>query len=402
MVGEALRLELVTDRTEAGERWRELESRLGNVGLTNGWPWISTWLNNYDDVVDITFAFGVANGTDIGGALITEAVYWLRGIPVRAVHIGTAGEPTRERTTVEYNRLLVGAEHLDLFAGELVLLLKRRFRWSALRLNGFVPPHAEALMRACGRAGLRFRVEEKTCPVFDFDLASARGHAGVFAELGKNTRHSIRRSQRLFLDRFGPLRLEWAETTEQAELILSELITLHQDRWRRRGEAGAFPTERVKRYHQQLITALSLWPLGSLIVTRLAYGDTTVGCLYNFVENGRVMFYKGGIAQFGDNRLKPGLVTHALCMAECQRRSLVVETHPRSREPDAGDGERRLVRYDFLAGESRYKEQLSNSESVLIWVLGRRGAQMKMLEWLRRPFMWGRGIVKALQQWRVG
>jgi Acetyltransferase (GNAT) domain len=381
VIGDALRVEVVTDRAQAGRRWRDLERRLANTGLTNAWSWVSTWLDNYQDVVDVSFAFGVAGATDVGAALITESVYWLRGIPVRAVHLGTAGEPTRERTTVEYNRLLVAPEHLDLFAGQLVLTLHRRFRWSALRLNGFVPLHAEALMRACDRSALRFRVEEKRCPVFDFDRTSADGQADLVSALGKNTRHSVRRSQRLFIDRFGPPRLEWAETNEQADLILGELITLHQARWRDRGEAGAFPTDRVRRYHRQLISALALWPCGSLIVMRLTYGATTVGCLYNFVENGHVMFYKGGIAQFDDSRLKPGLVTHALGMVECQRRG--------------------LVRYDFLAGEGRYKDQLSNAESILTWVLVHRGVQMWMLEQLRKLFHLGKAVIKMLRQRRI-
>jgi hypothetical protein len=134
-----------------------------------------------------------------------------------------------------------------------------------------------------------------------------------------------------------------------------------------------------------------------LIVVRLAYGGTTIGCLYNFVENGQVMFYKGGIAQFEDNRLKPGLVTHALCIAECQKRGLTVEANW-SGAPDAAARRRRLASYDFLAGEGRYKEQLSNTHGGLIWVLAWRGTRMGMLERLRPPFQWAKGILRMLRR----
>jgi hypothetical protein len=394
----SLHIDLVSDRTEAANKWRDLEHRMGNIGLTNGWPWVNTWLDNYVDVVKPTFAFGVTDRRIVGAALIIEATYRIRGISVPALHIGTAGEPTRERTTVEYNRLLVETEHLDPFATNLILALKREFRWSALRLNGFVPVHAEALVRACVHAGLALRTDVKRCPVFDFAKAVDEGFPDVVSAFGSNTRRSIRRSMRLFRDHYGPLGVEWAETEEQATVILHELIALHQDRWQSRGEAGAFPTHRVRRYHEQLIGALSLWPAGSLILLRVRYGETTVGCLYSFVEDGRVMFYKGGLARFVDNRFKPGLVTHAICMAECEKRGLLEAQS--ARRPERGDseyGSQRLAKYDFLVGEGRYKEQLSNSESTLIWVLARRGPTMWLLERIRRPAKVVRNFVRMVR-----
>src|SRR2546425_7823965 len=121
-----------SERIEAASRWQDLEQSMSNTGLTNSWPWIKTWLDNYDDIVQPTFAFGKQDNQLIGAALITKALYRIRGIPIPAVHLGTAGEPEKESTRVEYNRLLVAPENLDTFATGLVRTLQQQFRWSEL------------------------------------------------------------------------------------------------------------------------------------------------------------------------------------------------------------------------------------------------------------------------------
>jgi len=390
-INQAAVIELLpsSKQIEAASKWQNLEQSIRNTGLANSWSWIKTWLDNYDDTLQPTFAFGKQDNQPIGAALITKAPYRIRNIPipgVPAVYLGTAGEPDKETARVEYNRLLVAPENLDAFAMGLIRTLQQQFRWSALRLNGFVSEHADALIRACANAGLPFRVDERKSRVFDFQKATDEAYQDVISALGKNTRANIRRSLRLFDSNFGQRSIEWAETPEQARDILRELIHLHQKRWKCIGEPGAFQTDRVRRHHEDLLDALSLWPQGSLIVFRVKQGETTIGCLFNFVEDGRVMFYKSGLPLFEDNRLKPGLVTHALCIEECRRRGLLEEEKCRQSglSEEEESGKRRLLKYDFLAGEGLYKEQLSNTGNVLTWATVRQGPQMWLIDKARQ------------------
>lgn len=387
-----------SEQMEAAIRWQDLEQSIRNTGLTNSWPWIKTWLDDYDDIVQPAFAFGKQDNQPIGAALITKATYRIAGLPIPAVHLGTAGEPVKERTSVEYNRLLVAPEYLDAFAMGLVRTLQQQFRWLALRLNGFVPEHADALIRACAKAGLQCRVDERKFPVFDFQKAADEGYQDVISALGNNTRYNIRRSLRLFESTFGQRRIEWAGTPEQARGILRELIHLHQKRWEAIGEPGALQSDRVRRYHEDLIDALSLWPQGSLIVFRLKQGETTIGCLFHFVEGGHVRFYKSGFPLFEDNRLKPGLVTHAVCMAECQRRGHLEEEKCRQCGLSEEEcREHRLLKYDFLVGEGLYKKQLSNTESGLTWATARRGPRMWLIDKARPPFQFTRELIRSVK-----
>src|SRR5947208_1625294 len=140
-INQAAEIELLpsSEQIEAASRWQDLECSIRNTGLTNSWVWIKTWLDNYNCIVQPTFAFGKQGNQPIGAALITKATYRIRGIPVLSVQLGTAGEPGKESTFVQYNRLLVAPEHLDAFAMGLICSLQQQFRWSVLRLDGFVP-----------------------------------------------------------------------------------------------------------------------------------------------------------------------------------------------------------------------------------------------------------------------
>ncbi len=377
---QAAEIELLpfSQQIEAASRWQYLERSIRNTGLTNSWLWVKTWLDHYDGLVQPVFAFGKQGNQLIGAALITKTTHRIRGIPISAVHLGTAGEPEKESTFVQYNRLLVAPDLLEAFATGLICTLRQQFHWSELRLDGFVPEHADALTRAIDNARLQFRIDKRKSPAFDFHKAAEEGFQDVISALGNNTRYNIRRSLRLFERNFGQPRIGWAETPEQAKDNLYELIHLHQKRWKCVGEPGAFQSDRVKRYHEDLIDSLSLWPQGSLIVFRIVHGETTIGCLFNFVdEGGHVMSYKSGFPLFDDNRLKPGLVTHVVCMEECKRRGLLT--------------------YDFLTGETLYKQQLSNTEHDLTWTTARRGPRMWLIEKARPSLQFTRELLKGVK-----
>ena len=201
-------------------------------------------------------------------------------------------------------------------------------------LDGFVPEerHRSWLKIAS------FFVRREPCPTSD--LAAIRAAGGDFiASLGKSTRASVRRGIR----GFGNVRTEWAELPPRLESILDELIELHQRRWLEAGKPGAFAGDRFSAFHRALIPRLLAEDAAYLF--RVTSDLGTVGCLYGFIENGRVLFYQSGFGQFADSKLSPGLVTHALCMQDCLDRG--------------------LNEYDFLMGDMRYKRELSNTEREL-------------------------------------
>jgi CelD/BcsL family acetyltransferase involved in cellulose biosynthesis len=361
---------------EAARRWQALEQHTNNTGLTNSWTWTQTWLEHHGHVVRPSFAFGRRGDEIIGAVLVVTAVYKrkkMRHIPITRVHLGTG-------KYVEYNRLLVAPGCLNAFATALIKTLQHHYRWSELHFDGFVPADAIALIHAGRNAGLRFDVEVKRTPIFAFQKAIDDGHQDVISSLGKNTRYNLRRSMRLFEESYGPLTIEWAETAEQAKDILQELIALHQKRWTRLRRTGAFDKPHLRAYYVGLIDAFKLWSQGgSVIVCRVKAGETTLGCVFYYVERGgHLMFTKSGIHEFEDAKLKPAFVTHLVCMEECKKRSLI--------EGEGSHGRPAIVQYDFLAGDESYKESLTNTEGRLLSATAERG-----------PLMWLIGLARLVR-----
>jgi CelD/BcsL family acetyltransferase involved in cellulose biosynthesis len=360
------------EQAEAARRWQELEQRVKNTDLTNSWVWTRIWLEHHHDSMQPVFAFGRRDNQVVGATLVVTDSYTRKSLPmlpIARVYIGT-GEYTK------YNRLLVAPEDQGSFALALIQAVQREFRWSELHFDGFAPEHGEALLRAGKDSDLLFRVQEDKSPAFDFQLAIDDGHQDIISALGKNTRYNLRRSSRLFNEKYGQQSREWAETPEQAKDILKELIELNKKRWARLNQAGSFDQPSIISYHLALIDELKLWPQGSVIVFRVKAGETTLGCIFHFVENEQLLFSKSGINQFEDAKLKPGLLTHLACMEECWRRSFAQKQL----------GKPGIARYDFLSGEGsgQYKDSLSNREGYLLSATAERGILLWLMGGARR------------------
>jgi CelD/BcsL family acetyltransferase involved in cellulose biosynthesis len=141
-----------------------------------------------------------------------------------------------------------------------------------------------------------------------------------------------------------------ASTIEQALAFYDEMIALHTASWRARGEAGVFADPWFEQFHRRLIERR--FAHGELQLVRLRNGDATVGCLYNLVANGRVLFYQSGLASYEDAAIKPGLLCHAAAIEHCAALGHDV--------------------YDFLGGTSRYKESLATGRAELAWICVQR------------------------------
>jgi hypothetical protein len=348
-----------TDTVAAAAIWRTLESRISSRGLTCSWDWTGTWLDHYGDLVPHRFAVGELGGAPIGIALVTRGVGQKRGpFSVRTVHLGTAGEPPGTSVFVEYNRILVAPGARDRFAAALIRGLRHEPGWDELVLDGFAPEDVEPFLRT----ETRLEPQRALCPSADLTAAEMMG-GDVLRTLRPSTRRKIRRALR----GLGPVEMEWAETTEHALDILEELMSLHQQRWTRAAQPGAFASDRFTDFHRELVRRLIA--RGAVLLFRVRAASGTVACLYHFIEEGRVLFYQSGLASYSDAEIRPGFVGFGLCMQACF--------------------ERGLLEYNFLAGDVRYKRELSTGHRQLVWATWRRPTvRQRALDGLARVKAW--------------
>jgi Acetyltransferase (GNAT) domain len=333
-----------SDAAAAERTWTSLESQLGPTRIACSWLWTGTWLEYYGDVVPHRFAVGEADGAPCGIALVTRGVERRRGpFRLRSVHLGTAGEPPDESVYVEYNAILVHRDHLTAFAAALVGELAHDATWDELNLDGFAPQDAQPFLAAEPRLDARVEV----CPITDLRRADEVG-GDVMRTLPSATRKKLRRS----LKSLGDVQAEWADTPAQALEVFEELVSLHQARWNRVGQPGVFASPRFAGFHRALVPRLA--SAGRVVLFRAGTASGTIGCEYGFIEGGRALIYQSGNAWHPDRQVRPGFVTDALCMQSCY--------------------ERGLMEYDFLAGDSIYKRQLSTATRELVWARWRRPA----------------------------
>lgn len=327
---------LVRSRTEVAPLWQHLEARLRNVGLANSWTWTDCWLTAFGPSIPHWFVVAERAGHPVGIALVTRGRKQRRGpLPIRTIHIGTAGEEPGQGVWVEYNRVLVSPEDREAFM-TLLMTAPGVKSWSAdvLEWNGFAPEELPAPLRS--------RLHERAEPCYVTDLGSA---PTVLETFDGDTRRKLRKNVKRFSEQYGELCTEWIESTGRAQVVLRELIEHHQARWTSAGKPGAFATDRFQQFHRALVD--QLLPAKRIVLARVTAGDQLVGIFYGFVEQEVIYHYQWGLPQFDSNSLSPGFVTGFLVMEEAKRR-----------------GFREL---NWLAGDSRYKRDLSNATRTLIW-----------------------------------
>ncbi len=331
------RLEIVDPHAPGAEAiWRDLE-RAARPPYFLTWAWIENWLAmlppDEAPALAVIREAGEATGAFFLGRRL---VFRHRVLPSRALFVNATGVPRRDELCIEHNGVLGRPCSL----ATLIELLPDG--WDEL----FLPAVDRDAFRDLDLPpGYRVRAAY-TSPSPFVDLGRVRQAGDYLALVSTNTRAQIRRARR----RLGACALEIAASPGEALAIYDELVALHAATWRARGQPGAFADPWFDRFHRRLIERR--FPHGEIQLARLRSGATTIGCLYNFVANGRVLFYQSGLASFEDPVIKPGLLCHAAAI---------------ERAAEAGHDV-----YDLLGGHGRYKAQLATGATELAWLCVQR------------------------------
>ena len=344
------------DWSAAAPDWTALYAADPTASFFMSPAWVATWLEvfaaAFDEVCTIVF-HDLGTGAAVGAAVLTQCVRRVAGVPLRRLALHTAGERDADNATVEHVTMLARPEHAAAVRASLAEIIRSR-SWDELLLAG---GRADTL-GVLGDVVSPSAVEVVWRPTYFVDLTTLRTTGATYETiLSKNTRDQMRRSLRLYRER-GDVTLRAAASEEDALALFEELGKLHGARWTAQGiPGGAFASRAWRAFHERLIART--FAEGGTHLLRVAAGNEPIGLLYLFVARGVVSFYQSGFRYESDNRIKPGLVTHALAIQRYLEQGL--------------DG------YDFLAAGvegARYKESLSTSTDRLAWAVARRPTRM--------------------------
>jgi CelD/BcsL family acetyltransferase involved in cellulose biosynthesis len=345
-------LDLIDPRdTRVEHFWHQLEAR-SQPPYFLSWGWIENWLAALPVDETPQLALVTEDGEPAAAFFLgSRRVRRHLVVPSNALYFNATGSPRHDELCIEHNGLLANAgvrrslgAILDLLPGD----------WDELFLPATDRYAFDDLGAAAALGSYRVRIDRESAAPF-VDLESVRSvEGGYISLLGASTRTQLRRTRRIV----GDLDLEIAEDIHQALDIWSELLRLHARRWADRGERGAFADPWFERFHRRLIE--TRLPSGEIQLMRVRAGTTTIGCLYNFVYRGRVLFYQSGLAAFDDPHIKPGFLCHAAAV-----------------EYNALAG---YQLYDLLGGASRYKQSLATGAARLVWLRVQRHRMRFALE----------------------
>lgn len=329
------RLSAVEDWDAVGARWRELESR-ADCSFFQSWTWLGCLAaQRFNDPL-------LLEARD-GDCVLALALFNRRRAKMFGVrlYLAETGDRTFDDLFIEFNGILMAR-------GQDTALLARCFSVArengsgALMLSGIDQTQFDA---ACAAGDVVRAHQTRDAPFVDIAGLRQRD-VGFLASLHANSRYQLRRSARRYAEQ-GALQLARAESREQAETFLEELMRLHQASWQRRGRPGAFANPRFTEFHRALIARGT--ERDEIDLLRVTAGGRVVGLLYNFRHRGSVLAYQSGFDyDASDTQMKPGLTCHHLAVEHY----LAVGA----------------ARYDFLAGDDRYKRSLATSATTLHWL----------------------------------
>lgn len=346
-------LERLKDIAWLETSWKELEARVAHSFFLS-WLWIGTWLRHLPDGAQPHVLIARSSSEIVGLAIICRRRAWSLGPRARTRWLlNETGDTRFDRLFIEYNNILAEQSDVVIAAG-LDALTSRLRRSDQLVLSGIDPVLELAACRAADRVGLITEVKQADAALW-VDFAKVRQQGGVYrATLGRSTRQAVSRAMRLYAER-GPVELRVVETTTEALAAFDLLSDFHRSRW---GRKGAFANPGFRPFHEELIARGV--PTGAIRISRTLAGDRTIGILYNFVHDGRVLNYQSGFLYESDGRLKPGLVSHVMAIEDSIARG------------ESG--------YDFLAGGGGHKSHLANGEHAMKWIVIGRDSPERRIE----------------------
>ena len=308
--------------------------------------WVDAWLAVFGAELNPAFVCLKDGAQTVGIAMMCRNHQRHGPFKNRQLQLNTAGEG-HDSPTLEHNALLCAAQSREIFAATLVETACG-MPWDDLVLSGVRRADFDAIEKACP---LPTSETWRPAPYVDLELQRSTETPNL-ASVSRNTRQQIRPSIKLYEAR-GALELEEATTPDVALEWFEQLISLHEAVWRKREKEGAFASPRQRAFHRQIIAKGV--PRGEVQLLRVRAGEETVGVVYNLHHGGHISYYQSGFRYEEDNRIKPGLVCHALAI---------------QRALDNG-----YLEYDFLAAANdgaRYKMSLANASREFGWIRFRR------------------------------
>ena len=319
-------------------QWTDLETRSANSFFVS-WSWIGTWLSVYKPRVDVLRISH--NSTLVGLALLAKTEQTrFHALHSKVLLMHQLGDVEKDQIWIEYNNFLTDKQHSEAVAKSAInYILSEYSDWDEFIVGAITEKEANRFSDLTGLT----HVSLWQAPSYGANIAELRENKkNYLSTLSKNTRYQIRRSAKGY-NQQGAITLERAESVSEALYLFEQIAPLHIKRWGKKSGDSGFTNRHFVNFHQALIKAA--WPRQQIDIWKLSAGTKAVGFFYDFLYQGQVYFYLSGLVKEQDNKLRPGLLGHSLCIEQYLAQGFDY--------------------YDFMGGDERYKANLGEMGSNL-------------------------------------
>lgn len=347
-----LTIEIITSWDEFIERrpaWLELMARSSANEPMLSPLWLETWWHLFGEGRTLRAVLVYEDGRLIGLApLLVRRVRYRGAIPLRRIELLASGEPESDEIYSEYLNVITEKGQETRVARMLVEGLRDGSLgpWDELVLDMMdaTSPMTRALLHELRRTRLLDRAtSHKPCPYIPLP-ATWEAYLG---QLSSSRRYFLKRTMKA-LEQWGgkELVVKRATTTAELEQGMDILVELHGERWRNQGSQGVFSSALFTRFHRTVMP--KLLAAGNLDLIWLSKGDKPLAIVYSIVWDNKIYFYQSGRTTDVPSKVRLGIAIHVYAIQHAIRCG--------------------RTKYDFLAGTSRYKQQLALAQTPLIQI----------------------------------
>lgn len=329
------------DPEQLRQEWEDLESRSSPTVFLS-WQWLGHWLDVYGPKVTVLRV--TEGGRLVGLGMVVGSDERRHGVlKSRCLRLHQTGRKVLDQIWIEYNGFL--AEHgrdRDVAAACLAFLEKQYDTWDEFVVGAIDADEADFYAKTTGL----FKHVRWQAPCYGVDLDGLRRKGRHYLDtLSRNTRYQINRAHRIYEER-GPVELVRPDNVDEALAVFDSIGPRHLERWGNGPDQSGFANPDFVRFHRSLIG--SQWAEGGVDLVSVRAGDDVIASFYNLLHNQVVYFYLGGMMSESDNKLKPGLLGHSLCIEDYRQHGFHY--------------------YDFMGGDERYKSNLGECHRQLVQV----------------------------------
>lgn len=324
--------------------WRALSLKQRHSYFVS-WGWISTWIKSLPTDTDVQLITGFAENEPVIAFFIgRNKRNSHRFIPTKTISLNSTANRYYDEITIEYNSMLFDPSVP--INKELLFDFLRSITWDEFRLSGVSADFVSGFNLIDNTNRAPYVMVDEVVNSFFVDLEKIRGAGMDYLRLlSANKRSQIRRSIKQY-ESEGKIQIREAESAEEALAMLDNLAVLHQREWGGRGKPGAFSNNYFCQFHKNLIQ--NRYRENEIQFLHVFNNKGTIGYLYNFIYAGNVLYYQSGFKYSDNNTYRPGLVSHYFAIMHNAKKGLAT--------------------YDFLAGNSTYKNSLSTNFASMYWV----------------------------------